>query len=112
MYSLLLAIYLLIVIFMIMVILVQQPKEGGLSPMFGGGMENILGVRGAPTFFTKLTAALGTLYIILSLVLSAINSPSRARRAQMPTETQRQVEQTQPQEEQQTIPQIPEGGGK
>jgi len=96
---------------MIMVILVQQPKEGGLSPMFGGGMENILGVRGAPTFFTKLTAALGTLYIILSLVLSAINSPSKIKRAQAPVETQQQVEQTQPQE-QQPIPQTPEEGGK
>jgi len=111
MYSLLLGVYLIIVIIMIMIILVQQPKEGGLSPMFGGGMENILGVRGAPTFFTKLTAALGTLYIILSLVLSAINSPRRVKRAQVPVETQKQVEQTQPQE-QQTIPQIPEEGGK
>jgi len=78
MMALLLMIYLVIVLLLIAVILVQQPRGGGLTAALGGGgVENILGVRGAPTFFTKLTAVLGGLYLVLSLVLSLMNSPHR-----------------------------------
>lgn len=72
-------IYLLVVLIMIGAILIQQPRGGGLSATFGGtsSMENILGVRGAPTFFTKLTAVLGALFLILSLLLSFLHSPVR-----------------------------------
>ena len=76
-YKILILIYLLTVILMVVVILLQEPKEGGLSTGIGGtGVENILGVRGAPTFFTKLTAVLGAIFLTLSLVLSLLNSPS------------------------------------
>lgn len=61
---------------MALVILIQEPKQGGLGGVFGGGgMENILGAREAPSFFVKLTAGLGTIFIILSLFLSYINQP-------------------------------------
>lgn len=77
-YKILIVIYIITVILMIIVILLQEPKEGGLSAGIGGaGVENILGVRGAPTFFTKLTAALGGTFLALSLVLSLLNSPTR-----------------------------------
>jgi len=77
-YSFLLVFYVLVVLLMIGVILLQEPKGGGLSSALGGsgGMENILGVRGAPTFFVKLTAALGTIFIILSLLLSMMHAPT------------------------------------
>ena len=79
-YGVLLFLYILVVILMIGVILVQQPRGGGLSGALGGtGMENILGVRGAPTFFQKLTAILGGIFIILSLVLSLLHAPVQAR---------------------------------
>jgi preprotein translocase subunit SecG len=68
-----LVIYIVAVLLMIAVILVQQPKGGGLSGALGGsGVENVLGVRGAPTFFTKLTAIFGGIFIVLSLVLSLL----------------------------------------
>ncbi len=75
----LLILYLFVVIVMIGAILIQQPRGGGLSATFGGtsSMESILGVRGAPTFFTKLTAVLGALFLILSLTLSFLHSPAR-----------------------------------
>ncbi len=76
-YTLLVAIYILIVLLLIAVVLIQQPRGGGLGAIGGlGGIENVLGVRGAPTFFTKLTAILGTLFFVLSLTLSAIHSPT------------------------------------
>jgi preprotein translocase subunit SecG len=73
-------IYIVAVLLMIAVILVQQPKGGGLSGALGGsGVENVLGVRGAPTFFTKLTAVFGGIFIVLSLVLSLLHSPATVR---------------------------------
>ena len=76
MYTLLLVLYIIIVILMALVILIQEPKQGGLGGVFGGGgMENILGAREAPSFFVKLTAGLGAVFIIMSLFLSYINQP-------------------------------------
>lgn len=70
-------IYLLVVLIMMGAILIQQPRHGGLSATFGGtsSVESILGVRGAPTFFTKLTAVLGAMFLLLSLLLSLLHSP-------------------------------------
>jgi preprotein translocase subunit SecG len=83
-------IYIVAVLLMIAVILVQQPKGGGLSgALGGGGVENILGVRGAPTFFTKLTAIFGALFIVLSLVLSLLHGPSARTRSVVEEELQR-----------------------
>lgn len=77
-FTLLLVFYVLVVLLMIGVILLQEPKGGGLSSALGGtgGMENILGVRGAPSFFVKLTAVLGTIFIVLSLFLSMMHAPA------------------------------------
>jgi preprotein translocase subunit SecG len=79
-YGVLLFLYILVVVLMIGVILVQQPRGGGLSGALGGtGMENILGVRGAPTFFQKLTAILGGIFIVLSLILSLLHAPAQLK---------------------------------
>ncbi len=76
MYTVLLVLYIIIVILMALVILIQEPKHGGLGGVFGGGgMENILGAREAPSFFVKLTAGFGAVFMILSLFLSYINQP-------------------------------------
>ncbi len=77
-FSILIVFYVIVVLLMIGVILLQEPKGGGLSSALGGtgGMENILGVRGAPSFFVKLTAILGTIFVILSLVLSMMHAPT------------------------------------
>ena len=76
MYTLLLVLYIIIVILMALIILIQEPKQGGLGGVFGGGgMENILGAREAPSFFVKLTAGLGAVFMIMSLFLSYINQP-------------------------------------
>ena len=53
-------------------ILVQEPRSSGLG-IFGGGVENILGVRSAPTFFTNLTIGLGAAFGIFALILSLLS---------------------------------------
>lgn len=74
----LIVIHVICAILLIIVVLVQQTKGAGLSSVFGGGAaEDILGVRGAPTFFQKLTWGLVTVFM-LTAFLSAILSPRRA----------------------------------
>lgn len=75
--ALLLVIHIICAIFLIIVVLVQQTKGAGLSSVFGGGAaEDILGVRGAPTFFQKLTWGLVTVFMLTAL-FAAILTPRR-----------------------------------
>ncbi len=74
-YGILMGIYLLLVIFLIAIILIQEPKSSGLGGMFGGGAETVFGAKGAVTFFTKLTATVGAIYMVFSLLLSILNKP-------------------------------------
>ncbi len=70
--GLLIALHVFLVIILIVIILVQQPRGGGLGAFFGGGAQDLLGVRGAPTFFQKLTwgigAGIGALAILIALI--------------------------------------------
>jgi preprotein translocase subunit SecG len=74
-YGFLLFIFILLVIFMILIILIQEPKTAGLGS-FLGGTETVFGAKGTVTFFTKLTAGIGAIFMILSFTLSMINRPS------------------------------------
>ncbi len=59
---------------MIVVILIQEPRTGGvLGIAFGGGVENVIGVKTAPTFFTNLTIGLGAAFGILAFLLSMMS---------------------------------------
>ncbi|NPB03823.1 MAG: preprotein translocase subunit SecG [Thermotogae bacterium] len=74
MYVVLLIIYILIVLVMIAVVLIQEPRTGGgLGIAFGGGVENVIGVKTAPTFFTNLTIGLGAAFGILAFLLSLMS---------------------------------------
>ena len=74
MYVALLVLYILLVLVMIVVILIQEPRTGGgLGIAFGGGVENVIGVKTAPTFFTNLTIGLGAAFGILAFLLSMMS---------------------------------------
>lgn len=111
-FGILLGLYVLIVVIMTLVILVQEPREGGLSAgIGGGGVQMVLGVREAPTLFTRLTVGLGVVYALLSLLLSTMH-PSSAVQSVVLQELQRQqVQQVEaPPEEVPVVPVIPEEG--
>ena len=75
MYALLLTIFILVNVVMIIAILLQSSKGGGLAGAFGGGgMGTVFGGRGAATFLSKVTAVLATLFMLLSLVLGLMIS--------------------------------------
>ncbi len=108
MYSLLLVLYIIIIILMAVVILIQDPKEGGLGGVFGGGgMTNILGAKEAPSFFVKLTAGLGTIFIILSLFLSYINQPQGGVGSAYQKALQRAMKEQQATQGQEAVPGTP-----
>lgn len=105
MYTVLLVLYIIVVILMALVILIQEPKQGGLGGVFGGGgMENILGAREAPSFFVKLTTGLGTVFMILSLFLSFINQPQGGARSAYEKALERAMKQQQATQQQPAAP--------
>jgi len=69
MFAIFLPIHLVVSILLIIVVLLQQAKGAGLSPVFGGG-QSIFGARGATSFLSKMTAVLATLFMITSILLA------------------------------------------
>ncbi len=82
MYAFLLVVLVLDGIFLGIVVLLQSGKGGGLAAVGGGAAmtEGILGGRQATTVLTRATWTSGTIFMVLSLVLSIMSS-----RAQAPT---------------------------
>jgi preprotein translocase subunit SecG len=77
MYGFLLAILVLDGLFLSVVILLQAGKGGGLAAVGGSGgtmTEGVLGGRQATTVLTRATWTSGTIFMVLSLVLSILSS--------------------------------------
>jgi preprotein translocase subunit SecG len=87
MYGILLAVLILDGIFLAVVVLLQSGKGGGLAAMGGGAAatDGILGGRQATTMLTRATWTTGSVFMVLSLVLSIMSS-----RAQLPQSILRQ----------------------
>lgn len=60
-------------IFLILVVLLQQGKGGGLSAMGGGGAQ-VFGGSGAGNFMTRLTAICAAVFMMTSLSLAYLSS--------------------------------------
>ncbi|MGQ9610861.1 MAG: preprotein translocase subunit SecG [bacterium] len=79
--NILLVIFVPICILLILVVLLQSGKGGGLSGAFGGaGAQPFLGARGTADFLSKLTIYLAIGFISLALILSITYGPSRSFR--------------------------------
>ena len=75
MYGLLLALHFLICISLILVVLLQSGKGGGLAGgAFGGTAQTVFGGRGATDFMTRATMVLGGAFFLTSLVLALLSS--------------------------------------
>ena len=61
-----------ICLFLVLAVLLQAGKGGGLAGSIGGGMDSssVLGGRTASTFLTKATAILATAFMVSCLVQS------------------------------------------
>jgi len=75
MYEILLIVYLLIALFLIFLILIQQGKGADMGASFGAGSSNTLfGASGSGSFLTKLTQGLAVGFFVLSLILGKMTN--------------------------------------
>jgi preprotein translocase subunit SecG len=78
MYGFVLTVHVLICFLMIVVILLQSGKGGGLAGAFGGGASTaVFGGRGATTVLTRATMVLGILFFMTSLTLALTGGSTR-----------------------------------
>jgi preprotein translocase subunit SecG len=69
----------LICLFLIIAILLQSSKGGGLAGMFGGGgMGQVFGGRGAASFLAKVTLWLGIGFAVTSVSIALLSTGRRS----------------------------------
>jgi preprotein translocase subunit SecG len=61
-------------IFLMLVVLVQPGKSGGLGAFTGGGAQQVFGGRGAGNFLTRTTWATATIFFATSITLAYLSS--------------------------------------
>ncbi|NUP05110.1 MAG: preprotein translocase subunit SecG [Polyangiaceae bacterium] len=72
-HSFLNVVHIFVCLFLILVVLLQQGKGGGLGGL-GGGATQVFGGRGAGNFMTRLTAICATIFMLTSMLLAYISS--------------------------------------
>ncbi len=78
MYTFLLIIHVFVCFFLILVILLQAGKGGGMAETLGGNLtQSILGTR-STAFMTKLTAVCASLFLMTCLSLTYLSTQKRS----------------------------------
>lgn len=77
MYTFLIVVHLLVSFLLVITILMQASKGGGLSGAFGGtgASSAIFGGRGAATFLSKVTTSLAVAFMVISVLISLLSAP-------------------------------------
>ncbi|HSI06361.1 MAG: preprotein translocase subunit SecG [Myxococcota bacterium] len=65
-------------VLLILVVLLQSGKGGGLSSTFGGASAQIFGGRGAGDFMTRVTSGAAMVFFVTSFTLATISSRQRS----------------------------------
>src|SRR5215831_1635371 len=77
-------VHVFVCLFLILVVLLQAGKGGGMGIAFGGGgSQTVFGSSGAGNFLTRMTAIVAMLFFANSLVLAVLSSRSDSSRLQM-----------------------------
>jgi preprotein translocase subunit SecG len=61
-------------LFLILVVLLQQGKGGGLGGLGGAAATQVFGGRGAGNFMTRLTAVCAVIFMLTSIGLAYLSS--------------------------------------
>ncbi len=75
MYTFMIVLHVLVSILLMLVILMQASKGGGLSGTFGGTSSTLFGGRGAATFLSKMTTGLAIAFMVISIVIGLMSAP-------------------------------------
>lgn len=83
MYTVLIVLHVIVCLFLILVVLLQAGKGGGMGIAFGGGgSQTVFGSSGAGNFLTRLTAICAFIFIGNSVLLAYLSSQHDSRRLQ------------------------------
>ena len=80
MYQLLVLFHILVCVLLIIIVLLQSGKGGGIAGAFGGSgtsIDSIFGAQGTTSFLNRVTIGLAVLFMILCLVHSFVIRPDR-----------------------------------
>ena len=76
MVSILAFVHIVLSIFLVVLVLIQDPKGGGAGGMFGGGGSNsLLGASGVPSFLAKITRYVAGLFAISCIAMTIFIKP-------------------------------------
>ena len=71
--TLITVLHVIVCLFLMLTVLLQSGKGGGMGAAFGGGnAATVFGSSGASSFLKRLTAIAGTIFMITSMVLAFI----------------------------------------
>jgi preprotein translocase subunit SecG len=83
MVTLLTIVHIVVCLFLILVVLLQAGKGGGMGIAFGGaGSQTVFGSSGAGNFLTRLTSITAALFLLTSLALAHYSSRQDSKRLQ------------------------------
>jgi preprotein translocase subunit SecG len=78
-------------VLLIIAVLMQSSKGGGLAGAFGGqSTQAVFGGRGAGTFLSRATTVLAIVFMLTSLVLTMQGGRGSARRSALATQAQKE----------------------
>ncbi len=90
MYTFLSFIHLFDCVLLIVAVLMQSSKGGGLAGAFGGqSSQAVFGGRGAGTFLSRATTVLAIVFMLTSLVMT-MHGGGRARKSALATQAQKE----------------------
>jgi preprotein translocase subunit SecG len=83
-------------VFLILVILIQPGKSGGLGALGGGGAQQVFGGSGAGNFLTKTTWTTAAIFFFTSISLAYLSSSTDESMRKHSQALQKQHEQNSP----------------
>ena len=75
MMTFLIVLHVLVCLALMLVVLLQAGKGADMGATFGGGAsQTLFGSRGAGTFLTKATAAIGAMFMLTSILIAVVST--------------------------------------
>ena len=77
MVSILAVIHIVLSVFLVLLVLIQDPKGGSVGGMFGGGggADSLFGATGAPTFLARLTRWMAVVFATSCIAMTIFIKP-------------------------------------
>ena len=113
-FSIFLGLTVIVCFLLILVVMVQNPKGGGLSSSFGGSSQQLGGVQKTTDFLDRSTWVLATLLLILILISnSMVSIPTEGNESTLVDENaiEEVIPEAMPEEIPEQLPEVPETDG-